>query len=150
MALKRAARGHDPLGIKATPKGALTIACPACPQPGWNIPDDWDKCPPEKRLFRGFLAAITNSRIYRWIYTLFIALDACFRLKNKDRKIKDPEMGSGWGYFVEEESYKQHIESYVEIEEVGFSWTSLMHRVWTDNTDRLQILATQHSTRSNI
>ncbi|EIN10159.1 hypothetical protein PUNSTDRAFT_64703, partial [Punctularia strigosozonata HHB-11173 SS5] len=103
MLLKRSARGHDPSGIRNTSKGALTVACPACPQPGWNIPDDWDKCPPEQR----------------WIYTLFIALDACFRLKNKDRKIHDPELGNGWGYCVEETSYQEHLKEYVEIEEVN-------------------------------
>ncbi|EIN05220.1 hypothetical protein PUNSTDRAFT_75047 [Punctularia strigosozonata HHB-11173 SS5] len=103
MALKRAARGHDPLGIEATPNGALVVVCPACPQPGWNIPDDWDKSPPEQR----------------WIYALFLAIDACFRLKNKDRKINDPELGSGWAYYVAEQPYKQHIESYVGEEEVN-------------------------------
>ncbi|EIN06130.1 hypothetical protein PUNSTDRAFT_36010, partial [Punctularia strigosozonata HHB-11173 SS5] len=34
MALKRAGRAHDSSGIRGTPKGALTVACPACPQPG--------------------------------------------------------------------------------------------------------------------
>ncbi|EIN09765.1 hypothetical protein PUNSTDRAFT_133533 [Punctularia strigosozonata HHB-11173 SS5] len=101
MALKRAARGHDPSGIEATSNGALAVVCPACPQPGWNIPDDWNQRPPEER----------------WIYSLFLAVDACFRLKNKDRKINDPELGSGWGYYVPEKEYKEHIESHVEIEE---------------------------------
>ncbi|EIN04247.1 hypothetical protein PUNSTDRAFT_138639 [Punctularia strigosozonata HHB-11173 SS5] len=101
MLLKRAARGHDPLGISETPNGALAVLCPACPQPGWNIPDDWDQCSPEQR----------------WIYTLFLALDACFRLKNKDRKINDPELGSGWGYCVAEAPYQEHLKSYVEVEE---------------------------------
>ncbi|EIN09881.1 hypothetical protein PUNSTDRAFT_36825, partial [Punctularia strigosozonata HHB-11173 SS5] len=113
MSLKRAARGHDPSGIRETPNGALTVACPACPQPGWNIPDDWYTCPEEQR----------------WIYTLFLALDACFRLKNKDRKIKDPELGSGWGYCVAEEPYKQHLKSYVEVEETTIPCDSTFNAI---------------------
>ena len=45
----------------------------------------------------------------RWLYSLFLAVDANFRLKLKDRKIKDPEIGSGWAYFVENDRYIKHI-----------------------------------------
>ena len=43
MALKRAGRGHDPGGIDATSNGELTVECPACPHPGHNLPDGWEK-----------------------------------------------------------------------------------------------------------
>ena len=46
MALKRAGRGHDPGGIDATSNGELTIECPACPHPGRNLPDGWEKAGP--------------------------------------------------------------------------------------------------------
>ena len=43
MALKRAGRGHDPRGVAATSKGGLMVECPACPHPGRNLPDGWEK-----------------------------------------------------------------------------------------------------------
>jgi hypothetical protein len=44
-----------------------------------------------------------------WIYAQFIAVDANFKLKSKNRQIKDPELGSGWSYFVENTPYVQHV-----------------------------------------
>lgn len=55
----------------------------------------------------------------RWLYALFLALDACFKLKNRDRKIEDPELGSGTGYFVDEVEYQAHLERYVDEPEVS-------------------------------
>ncbi|KAJ7719865.1 hypothetical protein B0H14DRAFT_2208895, partial [Mycena olivaceomarginata] len=47
---KRAGRGHDELlyGIDATKRGELVIPCQACPHPGINLPEGWEKEPPEK------------------------------------------------------------------------------------------------------
>ena len=46
--LKRTGRGHDPAGVYNTKEGACAVLCPACPHPGKNLPDDWDKAPKEK------------------------------------------------------------------------------------------------------
>jgi hypothetical protein len=43
--LKRAGRGHDPAGVAATKLGECAVLCPACPQPGKNLPVGWDKVP---------------------------------------------------------------------------------------------------------
>ena len=43
MALKQASHGHYPKGIEAMPKGGLMVECPACPHPGRNLPDGWEK-----------------------------------------------------------------------------------------------------------
>lgn len=40
--LKRAGRGHNPSGILATSQGECAVLCPACPQPGKNLPVDWE------------------------------------------------------------------------------------------------------------
>ena len=45
--LKRAGRGHELSGVKGTRAGELAVKCPACPQPGFNLPDDWDTVPSE-------------------------------------------------------------------------------------------------------
>ena len=45
--LKRAGRGHDPGGVDATQEGECAVACPACPQPEMNLPEDWENYPEE-------------------------------------------------------------------------------------------------------
>jgi hypothetical protein len=45
--LKRAGRGHDPAGVAATREGECAIICPACPQPGINLPPDWREASPD-------------------------------------------------------------------------------------------------------
>ncbi|KZS90570.1 hypothetical protein SISNIDRAFT_386166, partial [Sistotremastrum niveocremeum HHB9708] len=91
--LKRAGRAHEDNGIANTAQGALALQCPACPHPAINLPPDWQHC-------------AANL----WLFTLYLAIDANFRLKLKDRGIsKDPELGSGWAYFVEHTKYMEQI-----------------------------------------
>jgi CxC2 like cysteine cluster associated with KDZ transposases len=47
--LKRAGWGHDDSGASGTQPGGLAVACPACPHPGINLPDDWEIAPPSKQ-----------------------------------------------------------------------------------------------------
>ncbi|KAG1855838.1 hypothetical protein C8R48DRAFT_749263 [Suillus tomentosus] len=93
--LGRGGRGHDPAGVDATAKGELAVLCPTCPQPGKNLPLDWEKEP----LFT------------RWKYALFVAIDANFRLKRKavSSDTVDPSLNAGWAYFVHEDSYKSYL-----------------------------------------
>ncbi|KAJ7026230.1 hypothetical protein C8F04DRAFT_1268406 [Mycena alexandri] len=93
--LKRSGRGHDPTGVKGTKLGGLAIDCPACPRPDVNLPDDWENAAPEDR----------------FLYCLFIALDACFRLKRRlvSSELRDPGLGTGWAYFVEQEPYREYL-----------------------------------------
>lgn len=49
MMLKRGGRGQDPTGADGTREGELAVECPACPRPGWNLPDGWENAPPEER-----------------------------------------------------------------------------------------------------
>ncbi|KAG2117119.1 uncharacterized protein F5147DRAFT_742928 [Suillus discolor] len=99
--LKRSGRGHDPAGIEATQEGELAVLCPACPQPGKNLPEDWQSAPPSER----------------WLYALFLAIDANFRLKRRlvSTDSKDPGLSRGWGYFVKEGKYKAHINMSNEV-----------------------------------
>ena len=57
--------------------------------------------------------------VVRWIYGLYLALDANFRLKMKDRAIKDDiELGPGWAYFVHDAQYKEELVKHTDIIEV--------------------------------
>jgi hypothetical protein len=49
----------------------------------------------------------------RWLYALFIAIDANFRLKRKavSSDEVDPGLNTGWAYFVEETKYKKYLSA---------------------------------------
>ncbi|KAJ7028284.1 hypothetical protein C8F04DRAFT_1212234 [Mycena alexandri] len=95
--LKRGGRGHDPSGVNGTKPGALAIECPACSRPDVNLLEGWENASAEDR----------------FLYLLFIALDACFRLKRRlvSSELRDPGLGTGWAYFVEQEPYRDWITS---------------------------------------
>ncbi|KIK34338.1 hypothetical protein CY34DRAFT_98209 [Suillus luteus UH-Slu-Lm8-n1] len=99
--LKRSGRAHDPNGINATAEGACAVICPACPQPGKNLPSNWREAPPDKS----------------WLYGLFVAIDANFRLKRKvvSKDSVDPSLSNGWGYFVEESAYKAFLNDKSDV-----------------------------------
>ncbi|KAJ7769741.1 hypothetical protein B0H14DRAFT_3509403 [Mycena olivaceomarginata] len=97
MLLKRGGRAHDPGDdrINTTKPGELALLCPACPQPGKNLPADWEKVPFEKA----------------FIFALFLALDANFRLQRKDvsTEERDPGLSQGWAFFGEVTKYMDHL-----------------------------------------
>jgi hypothetical protein len=120
--LKRAGRGQDPAGAEGTQEGELAVECPACPQPGRNLPAGWENAPPEILLVYMFIMhePVDTDSYYRWLYTLFIAVDANFRMGLKDRGISDLQLAPGWAYLVEEQKYQNHIKAYVDQKEVQF------------------------------
>jgi len=61
---------------------------------------------------------LTGS-VCRWLYSLFLAIDANFRLKLKTRAIKDPELGSGLAYFVDTIKFQKHLKDSVPTDEVS-------------------------------
>ncbi|KAJ7676102.1 hypothetical protein B0H14DRAFT_3537005 [Mycena olivaceomarginata] len=100
LLLKRAGRGHDPCEdrINATKAGEIALLCPACPHPGINLPPEWYTAPPH----------------LRFLYALFLAIDANFRLMRKDvsSEAKDPGLVKGWGFFGEVTKYMTHLEKH--------------------------------------
>ncbi|KAJ7481074.1 hypothetical protein B0H11DRAFT_1724414, partial [Mycena galericulata] len=102
--LKRAGRGNDSKRTVAeTAPGELAVLCPACPQPGVNLPQDW--------------ASATGED--RFLYILYLAIDACFRLKRRlvSSEAKDPGLGTGWAYFTEDGPYRQYLLSVTDQKE---------------------------------
>jgi hypothetical protein len=55
-----------------------------------------------------------------FLFVLLIALDGNFKLKRKNRNIKDPELSNGWSYFVEEKAYQTFLGNAPEEIEVSF------------------------------
>lgn len=112
--LKRMARGHHIDGISSTQPGECTVLCPACPHPGKNLPDDYASAGPDK----SFVPPTVHGGIhifilapFSWLYALFIAVDANFRLKRLDvsNEAKDPGLNLGYAYVVAETEYKQFL-----------------------------------------
>ena len=55
----------------------------------------------------------------RFLYILYLAIDANFKLKGKQRHLKDIELMPGWSAYVSEKEYQQHIATYVDQTEVS-------------------------------
>ncbi|KAF6755232.1 hypothetical protein DFP72DRAFT_1067940 [Ephemerocybe angulata] len=96
--LKRRGRGHDPAGIQNTAPGECAVLCPACPYPDLNLPPDWEMQPDSKQ----------------WLYSLFIGMDANFRLRRKNVSSEefDPSLNAGSAYIVEETKFKGYLQEY--------------------------------------
>ena len=109
--IKRGGGGHVATGLVSVPDGAFALECPACPHPGRNLPQDWDQTPEDTKYVRSLTSCLDSfhNSFFRWLYSYFLALDANFRLKLKSRGIGDPEIGSGWSYFVGNKQYNKHI-----------------------------------------
>ncbi|KAF9462252.1 hypothetical protein BDZ94DRAFT_1322782 [Collybia nuda] len=99
--LKRSGRGHDPLGAVGTKPGECAVLCPACPQPGLNLPPGWENAPSSKR----------------WLYSLFLGIDANFRLKRKhvSNSSVDPTLGDGMSYFVERKPFVDFLNTFGDL-----------------------------------
>ncbi|KAJ7781682.1 hypothetical protein B0H14DRAFT_2631029 [Mycena olivaceomarginata] len=81
------------------------LTAPVCPNPKINLPEGWENAPAED-----------------WfLYILFIALDACFRLKRHmiSSEIKDPGLGTGWAYVTENPPYRHYLLTVTEQKEMS-------------------------------
>ncbi|KAG6826461.1 hypothetical protein H0H92_015732, partial [Tricholoma furcatifolium] len=99
--LKRAGRGHAVSGVKGTAPGECTVVCPACPYPGINLPSDYEHAPPEKV----------------WLYSLFVGIDANFRLKQLkvSTEANDRGLNNGYVFCVETNWFNKHLRNYGEV-----------------------------------
>lgn len=55
---------------------------------------------------------LADCTLARWLYQLYLGIDANFRLKRRDvsTDATDPGLNHGYAYFVEEIAYKQYLE----------------------------------------
>ncbi|KAJ7113911.1 hypothetical protein C8R44DRAFT_740790 [Mycena epipterygia] len=108
--MKRAGRGHADSGVLGTAQGELVLRCRACPQPGRNLPPDWDKIDWE-----------SMPEDLRYKYFLLLAQDCNFRLINRaiSSEAKDPIVDDGMGHFVNQELYTKFLRNHVSEEEIS-------------------------------
>ncbi|KAJ7604088.1 hypothetical protein FB45DRAFT_983874 [Roridomyces roridus] len=129
--MKRGKRGHSKGGVRATGQGELALKCRACPQPGWNLPPGYENMDPAYNT--------------RYIFFLFLAQDANFRLSNRSVSTEavDPIWDDGCGYFCKregEDGYKAHIEKNANEQEI--SNCSGFQAMFMANTRRVKGLRT--------
>lgn len=125
MMLKRGGRGHEEGGVEATKAGDLAVRCPCCPRPGINLPPDWENASKEDRCVFSSISILTcaeGSFFISFLYVLFIALDACFRLKRGlvSSELKDPGLGTGMAYMTENLPYRKYLLTVTDQKEVCF------------------------------
>ncbi|THU88312.1 hypothetical protein K435DRAFT_575703, partial [Dendrothele bispora CBS 962.96] len=106
LMLKRSGRGNDLEGrrVEETKPGECAIECIACSRPEINLPKGWDKT---------------------FLYFFFVVIDACFCLKRRlvSNEFKDPGLGTGWTYFVEDPAFRGYLKTLVDITHRRF-WMS--------------------------
>ncbi|KAK0477741.1 hypothetical protein EDD18DRAFT_1312696 [Armillaria luteobubalina] len=95
--LKRAGIGNDCGGWKAAKPGSCAMECLACPHLEVNIPEHVDPNDPNA-----------------WEDTLYVGMDANFRLErfNFSSKDKDPGLSKGLAYFVDTEAFHEHLKDF--------------------------------------
>ncbi|KAJ7824741.1 hypothetical protein B0H14DRAFT_3088701 [Mycena olivaceomarginata] len=104
--LKRGGWGNNGDRLVAeTRPGELAVVCPACPQPGVNLPAGWESA----------------SGADAFLYILYIAIDACFRLKRRlvSSELKDPDLGTGWSYFTEDPPFRLYLKTVTDQKEMS-------------------------------
>ena len=110
--LKHAGCGHHPQGPNDTTSSGLAVICPTCPQPGSNLLLRWE----------------TALRSTSWLYILYFAMDVNFCLKLRNRGVQnDPELGGGWGYFVNDPDYQVVMATFGDQEKVRLTFTWSAH-----------------------
>lgn len=97
---------------------------PSVPTPREEPSSGLERCPSTVSLERASVQSriIADIGTVRWLYGLFLAIDANFRLKRKavSNDNVDPSLSRGWGYFVEEDAYKGFLhDSADSIQEVS-------------------------------
>ncbi|KAH8999650.1 hypothetical protein EDB86DRAFT_3075718 [Lactarius hatsudake] len=90
--------GHQP-ETESPPDGAMAVFCPACPQPGINLPTDWKTLYPPDQLIRTFI------------------MDGNFSAEHMCHKSgeKDVALSAGMAFMANPDSYSAHLQSGKEV-----------------------------------
>ena len=96
--LKWAGFGHDPREHMDVAAGSLAIFCPACPQPGINLPENWEHDP------------------QRWVNQRSFVADGNFKADHVRQKnaALDVWLSEGGGMMSKRKDYEQFLEKAVE------------------------------------
>lgn len=100
--------------------GRLAWFCPACPQPGVNLPPNWQEDPVQQVNY--VLHFYQADNVSRWVYQKTLILDGNFTADHM--KMKKPQddvaFTDGEGYMVQDAPYRQHLKETLEAPAVHF------------------------------
>ncbi|KAJ7118301.1 hypothetical protein C8R44DRAFT_878911 [Mycena epipterygia] len=104
-----------PGGDREYGAGRLRAAVPCMPPAGQEPASRLEGCAGGMTV--SFLPTYSSRRILicpRFLYALFLAMDANFRLKRKDvsTEEKDPGLGDGWAFFGNVQKYMEHVKKW--------------------------------------
>ena len=102
--------------------GSMAIFCPACPQPGLNLPDDWQtkyspyvhkSCP----IFYDHICANSNELIRTFI------MDGNFSAEHMRYRTteKDVPLSPGMAFMSNPDLYKSHLQSGAEMPQASMN-----------------------------
>ena len=94
---KWAGHGHRSEEFSKTAPGELANFCPACPQPGINLPHDWKDDPK------------------RWVYRRFLVADGNFKADHvRQKNVSDIWLSEGAGMFAQRSEYQGFLRTAME------------------------------------
>lgn len=80
--------------------------------------------------------SVYNRCLSRFLYILYLSVDANFKLKGKERSLKDVELMPGWGAYVPEAEFKAHIANHVDDEPEVCVFTYIRMMFLNEHTDQ--------------
>jgi len=109
--------GHRP--EMQTPDGSMATFCPACPQPGVNLPDDWKTKYPPYVLIKYIRICVLMVSQRKQLIRTFI-MDGNFSAEHMRHRSgeKDISLSAGMAFMANPELYKAHLRSGREIVQV--------------------------------
>jgi hypothetical protein len=111
--------GHQP--EHDIPDGAMAIFCPACPQPGINLPQDWRTKYEPYVSTRSGKTTKAHSMLYQrnQLIRTFI-MDGNFSAEHMKHRTseRDIPLSPGMAFMANPETYKAHLSTGKEIDQV--------------------------------
>jgi KDZ transposase family protein len=102
---------NDTLASQVEP-GQLTIFCPACPQPGVNLPDNWKD---DAARYATINLSLSRFSIFvcRWVYKRLFVADGNFKADHVRQKSSDGNvwLSEGGGMVPKRETYHTFLET---------------------------------------
>lgn len=109
--------GHD---NREPRTGEMATFCPACPQPGINLPEDWMEDPNQSVPLMNLNSRCIKA-IYRVVYTRGFVMDGNFTAVHQKQKRPEDDvwLTDGDGFMVQQARYKAHLAVSKEVKEVS-------------------------------
>jgi len=98
------------------PRGKLASFCPACPQPGINLRDDWEDDNQRYAVLRSNHLGLTVILCFRGLYTRVFTADGNFKADHLTprNQADDVALTEGEGFMTAEGPYAAHLKDATE------------------------------------